>query len=381
MKIAMLVPYFYPHTGGTEKYVKDLSLALIARGHQVTVFTTNTHKAAAQEDMQGINVIRLPAVNLDFMMLPVSLPFNLKLLKGYDIVHSHGPSFGFTKSVGKKAGIPHVLTFHCDTTFSGNLGHIPMPKFSTNIVETLGNRLGRTACRMVDAIISTTESYASSSPVLKGFKYHAIPIGIHTGAFDTARDKGGITEESRKRNQVLFVGRLVANKGVDYLVKAVSRVKETVPNVHLVICGEGEQKPFLVKLIKDLGLSGNVTFYGKVSLDIITHLYSTSTMFVLPSVNRLEAFGIVQLEAMACETPVIASEIPGVKDVMDVGKSGLLVPKENVEALSKAIHSMLSNYDKTREMGRYARKLVLSKYNWEIIAGQVEGIYTSLIKK
>ncbi len=119
MKIAMLVPYFFPHFGGTEKYVKDLSVEMISRGHEVTIITNNVPKSAnapKQEVMDGIKVIRLDAFNLIY--LPVSFQFKKSMLDGFDIVHTHSPAFGFSRAVAwsKKIKIPHVMTYHCAPT-------------------------------------------------------------------------------------------------------------------------------------------------------------------------------------------------------------------------------------------------------------------------
>lgn len=120
MKICMLVPYFYPHTGGTEKYVKDLSLALSQAGHQVTIISNNLPKeknAPSEEMMEQVKIIRLPAINL-FSYLPVSFAFNLKMIEDYDIIHVHVPAFSFVRRVAGKVKQPVIVTYHCDITIS-----------------------------------------------------------------------------------------------------------------------------------------------------------------------------------------------------------------------------------------------------------------------
>ncbi len=376
MKIAMLVPYFFPHFGGTEKYVKDLSQEMISRGHEVTVITNNVPKEAgapAEEIMEGIKVKRLPAMN--FVYLPVSTKFRLKMLKGFDVVHSHCPPFGFTRAVRGRLRVPHIATYHCDTTVSEKFLGVRMPKFAIKTVEWLTNMYARMILPTVDAIINTTESYASTSPVMKNLPHHAVPIGIHFETFDESRKKQGITEEKRDRKKVLFLGRLAANKGIDYLVHAIPLVLKEVPDAKFVICGEGEEKPHVDEYVDKVGVRSHIEFLGKVNLDKMVELYSTCALFAFPSINRLEAFGIVQLEAMACSTPVIASNIPGVNNVMDVGKSGLLVEPRDAEGLAKAIISILKDPTKAAEMGAWGRKLVETKYNWRTIGSQIEAIY------
>lgn len=379
MKIAMLVPYFFPHFGGTEKYVKDLSMELVSRGHDVTIISNNVPKEAgapSEEVMDGIKIKRLNAVN--FVYLPVSFEFNLKMLDGFDLVHTHCPSFGFTRAVRNRLKVPHVVTYHCDTTMSEKFLGLKMPKFVIRSVEFLTNLYAKMILPKVDAIITTTESYASTSPVMKNFPHHAVPIGIHYELFDESRKKQGITESSRDKKKVLFLGRLAANKGIDYLVHAIPLVVKEVPDAKFVICGEGEEKPHVEAYIDQVGVRKHIEFKGKVNLDQMVELYSTSAMFVFPSINRLEAFGIVQLESMACFTPVVASNIPGVNNVMDPGESGLLVEPRDPEALAQAIIKILKDPSLAERMGRRGRKLVEEKYNWNAIGDKIEAIYKAV---
>ncbi|MFH0886544.1 MAG: glycosyltransferase family 4 protein [bacterium] len=380
MKIAMCTPYFRPHTGGTEKYVEDLSIQLVKHGHEVTVFASDSPKKAhapLEEVYEGIKIKRFPS--LDIFYLPITRPFNLKLLEGFDIVHSHSPSFGFTRSIDKKLNIPHVVTYHCDITYTGKVAGITVPKWFTYLLEYFADRYGKKVLKHVDGIITTTESYASSSRVASSYPHYAIPIGIHYEKFDKILEK--IKDEPRKQFQILFLGRLAANKGVNFLVEAMPMIFKKFPQAKLVISGEGEEKPGLIAQIKKLGIGESVQFMGKMGLEDLVRLYGKSTVFVLPSINKLEAFGIVQLEAMACWTPVIASDIPGVNNVMEAGKSGFIVPKENHTALADAIMKLLADPKLVESMGRRGRELVEQKYNWNVIASQIEGVYRELIAK
>lgn len=381
MKIAMLVPYFFPHFGGTEKYVKDLSMELISRGHDVTIITNNVPKSANapnEEIMDGIKVKRLNAAN--FIYLPVSFEFNLKMLKGFDIVHTHCPPLGFTRAVRDKSDIPHIATYHCDTTMSEKFLGVKMPKFVIKSVENLTNIYARWIMPKANTVITTTESYASTSPVMKNIPHTAIPIGIHFDLFDRSREKQGISDKTRDNKKVLFLGRLAANKGIDYLIHAIPRVIAEIPDAKFMICGEGEEKAHVESYIDQVGVRSHIEFEGKVNLDKMVELYSNCAVFVFPSINRLEAFGIVQLESMACYTPVIASNIPGVNNVMDNGKSGILVEPRDSEGLAKAMVKILANPDLARQMGNHGRKLVETKYNWKTIGTQIENVYKKAIE-
>lgn len=382
MKIAMLVPYFYPHTGGTEKYVRDLSLELSKKGHEVTIISNNVPKKAkakAEDRIDGVKVIRLPAV--DFPYLPIGWPLDKKLIEGMDVIHTHGPAFSFTRSIPKDIKIPHILTYHCDTMLFDKMGAITIPKFVIDAFEWIMDIFIRRIIPRADMIISTTEAYASSSPVLKDFPHKIVPIGIHSNPIDAMIKKLNLSPDKKKRNQIIFLGRLAQNKGIEYLVKAMPKVLEKLPNTQLLICGEGEEKDHMLTLIKKFGIEKSITFYGTLNFEKLVELYYASTVFAMPSISRLEAFGIVQLEAMACSTAVVCSDIPGPNAVMDVGRSGLLCKPRDENSLADALIKVLSDPERAFEMGRAGRRLVETKYNWDTIANQILAIYEEARKK
>ena len=385
MKIVMLSPYFYPHTGGTEKYVRDLSTALIQEGHEVTVITNNLPKsknAPAQETLpEGIKVIRLDAVDL-FSYLPTSFgQFNLKMLDGFDIVHVHVPAFSFLRSVAGKIKQPLVVTYHCDVTVSEKYFGVPVPSWSVPIFEGSNNVYARALLSKADAVYNTTETYAQTSPVMKHVPHRVFPIGIFSKNIDDIQKKLNLTPDKKNPRQILFLGRLAGNKGCDYLVKAMPKVLEKFPDTKLIICGDGEEKAHILDLVTQFGIGPAITFLGTATFDKLVELYYTSIAYIFPSINRLEAFGIVQLEAMANYTAVVASDIPGPNAVMDVDQSGLLVPKQDPEALANAIIKILADPEKAKAMGKRGRELVETKYNWKTIVQQVTGLYQEVLAK
>lgn len=383
MKIVMLSPFFYPHTGGTEKYVKDLSIALTQAGHQVTIITNNIPKeknAPAEEMMEGVKVIRLPAALL-FSYLPVSGAFNLKMVEGYDIVHAHVPAFSFARAVAKRVKQPVIVTYHCDILVFEKYFGVHIPRWFSSIVEFFANIYGKWVISRVDAYYNTTETYAKSSPVMKNFPVRAIPIGYFHDRVDEMQKKLNLTPDKKKKNQILFLGRLAGNKGCHYLIQAMPKILEKHPDTKLVICGEGDEKASLEGMVKKFGIEKSVEWFGVVDFAKLIELFYTSLVYVFPSIDRLEAFGIVQLEAMANYTAVAASDIPGPNAVMDVGKSGVLYPKMDPQAITDAVNALLDNPQKAIEMGKAGRKLVETKYDWKVIAKQVEDLYKAALAK
>ncbi len=378
MKIVMLSPYFYPHTGGTEKYVRDVSAIMVKKGHEVTVITNNLPKAknAPAEEVlpEGFRVIRLDAVDM-FSYLPVSLKFNLKMLEGYDIVHCHVPAFSFLRAVAGKIKQPLVVTYHCDVTISEKYFGVPVPRWAVPPFEGSSNMYARMFLPKADAIITTTETYASSSPVMKHFPHHVVPIGIFHDKIDEIQKKLNLTPDKKNSKQLLFLGRLAGNKGCDYLVKAMPKILAKFPDTKLIICGDGEEKAHILDLVTEENIGESITFLGTATFEKLIELYYTSLAYIFPSINRLEAFGIVQLEAMANYTAVVASDIPGPNAVMEPGKSGLLVPKQNPDAIAEAVNSLLADPAKAKAMGKRGRELVEQKYNWDVIGDRIIEIY------
>lgn len=384
MKIVMLVPYFYPHTGGTEKYVRDLSTALIQEGHEVTVITNNLPKsknAPKHETLpEGIKVIRLDAIDM-FNYLPVGIEFNLKMLEGFDIVHVHVPAFSFLRSVAGKIKQPLVVTYHCDVTVSEKYFGIPVPSWFVPIFEGSSNAYAKTLIPKAEVVYNTTDTYAETSPVMKDIPHKVIPIGIFANKIDEIQKKLNLTSDKKNPRQILFLGRLAGNKGCDYLVKAMPAVLKQFPDTKLIICGDGEEKAHILDLVTQFNIGESITFLGTATFEKLVELYYTSIAYIFPSINRLEAFGIVQLEAMANYSAVVASDIPGPNAVMEPGKSGLLVPKQDPDALAKAICEILANPDRAKEMGKRGRELVETKYNWKTIVKQVLDVYKEASEK
>ncbi len=181
----------------------------------------------------------------------------------------------------------------------------------------------------------------------------------------------------RRAKIVLFVGRLVLPKGIGYLIRAMPAVLKEVPEAKLVIVGEGEEQKKLVALVRNLALEDKVEFRGYVKFKELVKSYRAASVFVLPSFTRLENFGIVLLEAMACRTPVIASDIPGVRENITKA-NGLLFPPRDVDSLADSIITIISDDEKVKRMGEAGRKLVEEKYDWNEIAEQVSKLYGGL---
>ncbi|MCD5409931.1 MAG: glycosyltransferase family 4 protein [Methanocellales archaeon] len=366
MKVLQATPYFMPHVGGIQTHVLELSRTLVERGHEVVVLTSSVPKSVERERLNGIEVHRFPALNIPYVPL---MPFLKKKISSYDadVFHSHCPPPFFSHAfIGTH---PHVVTYHCDVQIPQSFMSIRIPKFISSGLEWVHNRFyAAKILRDCDRIITTTDSYAKTSAILKNMDYQVIPNAIRIEHFNEGRAKRDPT--------VLFVGRITASKGLNYLVHAVPKVLEEIPDVRFMIVGEGEEKENLIQLTKECGVENHVSFMGFIPSESLEEVYQCAGVLVLPSISRLEAFGIVLLEAMACATPVIATRIPGVMDVVD--GAGLLVEPANSVSLANAILEILSDQKKAREMGKRGRRLIEENYTWDTVTNQIIDLYEEI---
>jgi rhamnosyl/mannosyltransferase len=197
-----------------------------------------------------------------------------------------------------------------------------------------------------------------------------IPFG-----FDPARFTLPTTPETNAVPTLLFVGRLVEYKGVDVLLRAVAGLD----GVRAILVGDGPRRDSLKELASDLGLAGRVMFEGEVSDERMSELYAMCDLFVLPSVTRAEAFGVVQLEAMAAGKAVVSTAVPtGVPWVNQHERTGLIVPPGEVPALRAAIQRLLGDRALRERMGREGRARVARDFTPARMIQQMLALYRDL---
>ncbi|HXY87980.1 MAG TPA: glycosyltransferase family 4 protein [Candidatus Acidoferrales bacterium] len=374
MRIIQASSYFYPHIGGVETHVYELSQSLVEMGHEVTVICAEVPKSKQYESLNGFTVLRFPAIDLPYIPYIYFLKNKLSKLKA-DVIHSHYPPPFMSQAVlTALKDVPHVLTYHCDVIIPETLSKLKIPKPVKRIIECANKRLYLNfILNNVTKLIATTNSYATTSEILKNLNFEVVPNGIRLQKFDKALKE---INAEREANTILFVGRLTSVKGVNYFIEAAKTVIKEYPKTNFLIVGRGEDEEILLKLSK--GYEANIKFFGHVSWHNLIRLYKMSTALVLPSFTRLEAFGIVLLEAMACETPIIASDIPGVNDVTD--GAGFLVEPKNPEKIADAVLRVFANADESRSMGKRGRRLVESKYDWKVVTKQILNVYKDAIE-
>jgi glycosyltransferase involved in cell wall biosynthesis len=373
MRILQVSPYFYPHVGGVESHVMDLSQELASRGHEVHVLTTNMGKMPERETMQDFDIIRLKPMSIVFKTPIVPRIQRMVSRMNADMVHSHSPpplsSYYATKGC-KTSHSPHVITYHCDVEIPSRLGKL-VAGFYRRTYESY-------TVKRADKIIVTSGSYHATSRTV--WKYHPdiIPNTVDAGRFNPKNDGSKIREKhgiGPEEPTVLFVGRIVWHKGIEHLMEA-SRI---LRKVKFLVVGSGENLKKYRAKAKTMGVEDRVIFTGRLSWSALPRYYAACDVFTLPSISRLEAFGIATLEAMATGKPVVVADIPGVREVIEDGKHGLIFDVMDAEDLAKKISILLNDPDMRKRMGDEGRKKVEEQFIISKVADQVEKVYEGLL--
>jgi len=371
MKIAVVTATFPPYQSGMGNSAYEIA-RFLASQNEVMVFTPEYENAEAENFASLPYEIKYLKPFLQFG-LGAFIPSLYQELKDFDVIYLHYPFYG-TAEIIWLYKILHprknlVIHFHMDTP---NLAwHTKILSWPLKLVK---NNLMKRADKIISASLDYV-AHSSINDVWKKYptKFVEVPFGVHLDKFHVLpydivelqelRYKLGIKKGERV---VLFVGALDeahSFKGVDNLIKAIVKLL----NVKLLIIGDGDRRQKYENLTKELKIEKNVIFTGRVSDEYLVKYYNLADIFVLPSVDKSEAFGIVLIEAMACGVPVMASDLPGVRSVFANGVQGITVAPDSARHLQKKLEEYLRYPQKRLKMGRAARELVERKYDWRKI--------------
>jgi glycosyltransferase involved in cell wall biosynthesis len=369
----------YPF-GGASVAARGLASHMAKRGHEITVFTTSVNAKNTNEIDKDIRIYRY-GTNVKLLTSNISWGmFRNPLRHDLDIAHTHfdippGPLSGLLYA--KKKKVPLIITYHGDWIgeYGGAIRRIGVSFHNRYVVDKI--------LSYADGIISPSYYYINESKFLKKYKekINVIPNGINIDNFSVPYSKEeckSILGLPRDKNILLFFGYLSPYKGPDILLKAMPRVIKDIQDVLLIVSGIGSMKDELMSLSKRLNINNNVKFTGYIDESLKPIYFKAADVFCLPSVMTTESFGIVNLEAMACGVPVVASKIGGIPDVIRDGENGLLVAPSNPELLADALIHLFKNEDIRRKMGERALELV-EYYSWDRIAIETEKVYSSVI--
>ena len=374
MKIVQVAPYFYPHIGGVESHVLDLSRTLVNRGNEVTVVTTNLGDSKEKEVLDDIKVVRVKPVKILFSTPIIPNIKKVLMEEDMDIVHAHVPpplSAYYAAKICKKKKIPYIITYHCDLDIPGLIG--------SAVTGIYRRTFGAYTVKHANKIIVTTRSYADTSRSIWRYDPIVIPNAVDTVTFNPRVNGQKIREKLKLGNgeMILFVGRLVRHKGVEYLIES---AKYLEGEVKYVIVGKGDFEDFYKRRAKELKVEEKVIFVGNVPYDQLPNYYAACDIFILPSVARPEAFGIVALEAMASAKPVIISDIPGVRELITQGQEGLLAEPMNPRDIAEKIQMLIDDESLRKQMGIKGRKKTEECFKMSKIAKQIEDVCKEVIQ-
>ena len=191
-------------------------------------------------------------------------------------------------------------------------------------------------------------------------KVHVIPMGVDLQNRFVPNERQGAT------GKLLFVGRLIKNKGIDYLIEALPSILKKHPEAVLRIVGEGQEKESITKQISELNLSNNVELIGPVENDSLPELYRSSDVVVFPSIFA-EGFGLVLVEALGCECATVVTDLPAMRDIIHDEKSALVVRQQDAAQLAQKVIRLLKDPKLRRTIGKQGRKDVLKRFDWEVV--------------
>lgn len=384
-KVAQVVCVFPPYTGGIGTVCANLSKYLVSLGHDVTVFTPAYQKdCIRKERVDGYKIERLPS-RIKFGNAAVLNGLADKLNK-FDIIDLHLPFLGtadlimFLKLFGKIKR-PIVSHYHMDL-----LGKNTLYKIIFSLEQKL---LIPAMLKMSKKIFVSSQDYLANSKihhlsVQYPDKFCIMPFGVDTKRFyPTSKDAGLVKKFMLEDKKViLFVGALDEAhyfKGVNYLLEAFARLADE--NYRLIIVGKGNLQGQYEGQAKDLQILDKTIFTGFVTDEDLPKYYNLADVFVLPSINSGEAFGIVLTEAMACGKPVIASDLPGVREVFGHYQKIISCKPRDADDLAKKIKKILSDQKLYKEIGKRNLLRAHTEFSHETIASELAEIYSKIISK
>ena len=344
MRILTALTYYTPHISGLTIYARRLLRRLAAKGHTVTVLTSHfSHELPRREELDGTTVIRTR------MMTRISkgavmpfLPWHaLRLAAAHDLVYLHLPQFEAVviALAAKLARKPIVVSYQCDIV-------LPSRRARFVFAKLIDWSHGLT-CALADTIVTTSEDFAAHSAMLGRFRHKVLAV---TPPIEIGADGVGPAELRRRFDLgdgplVGFVGRFAEEKGIEYLVESVPLVLRELPDARYVMVGLTDQV-FGERVHERVwpkieALGPRIRHIGVLDDDDLRALYHAIDVLVLPSTNSTESFGMTQAEAMLAGTPVVTTDLPGVREAVRVSGMGRLVPPRDGPALADAIVAVL----------------------------------------
>ncbi len=341
MRILMISDVYFPRVTGVSTSIQTFARELGTQGHQVTLIAPD-YGVNTPEDFE---IIRVPSRYLpidpeDRILKPLYIRRLTERLRGYDfdLVHIQTPFVAHYTglALGRRLGLPVIESYH---TFFEQYLHHYVPWLPATWMRRAARHFSAAQCNKVDALVAPSRAMLE---ILRAYGIRTpaevIPTGIDLQQFSQGdgqrfRASYGIPPD---RPVLVLVSRLAFEKNIDFILRALVRIKAEVPDVLLVIAGEGPARRELEHLSLQLGLSANTLFLGYLNRDgSLEDCYRAGTAFLFAS--RTETQGLVLLEAMALGVPVVSTAIMGTKEVLGDGRGALIAEDDEADFAAKAV--------------------------------------------
>ena len=388
MKILMLTWEYPPRiVGGIARVVHDLSKRLIKDGHEVTVVTYRDNAGVPEyENDKGVNVYRVdnymihPNNFIDWIM---QLNFNLiakatEIINkegGFDVIHAHDWLVTYAaKSLKNAYDIPIVATIHA-TEAGRNSGIHDDTQRYINDTEWL-------LTYEATEVIVNSNFMKNDLQRLFGLPYdkiNVIPNGINLNNFTGIERDYDFRRQCAMDNEkiILYVGRLVYEKGIQHLIAAMPKILSNYHDAKLVIAGKGGMIDDLKAETSSLGLDNKVYFTGYMDSKKVQKMYKCADVAVFPS--TYEPFGIVALEAMLAGVPTVVSDVGGLDEIVTHGVDGMKSYAGNPNSIADSVTALLYDHQLATNISKKARQKVKEQFNWEKIAQDTHFTYEKAI--
>jgi len=368
-----------PHLyfGGVERRILEIAKKL-SKDHDISIYCGTKKGFKATSHINGAAIVPCKSTNIFFPL--DNWVFN-RTISGMvdsieaDVYEAHAVSgYAFLRKLKtRKIRKPFVQTIHgvlADEYLQSSKGEVPTFRTKlSNLLMWQLSKLENEAAKNATLVVTVSQYSARKIVELYGAdenKIRIIPNGVDTEKFKPALDIVEVRQRigfTQGKQYVLFVGRLVPRKGLNYLIEAAEHVLEENKKTVFVFVGEGPLKNYLASAVKKDRLLSNFVFLGVVSDSLLQDLYSCVDLFVLPSIQ--EGQGMALLEAQAAALPVVAFNVSGVREAVRDKETGLLVKEVDSNALAEATLRLLSDKSLSRKMGQHGREFVQENFTWD----------------
>lgn len=383
-KIAMIGAYPPTHSGGVATHVYEFSKEL-SKYNTIKIITTGREEKCWNDSQVQVYQDQLwyPHRYTTLQNMFQTTKRASLLRRDVDLYHAHSPFFSGIGFLDKQK--PRVLTVHGYASLETVLrGRIKPDSIQFKFMRWVEKK----AVERADAVItvgSKLKEWIIDDLNADAKKVFSIPNGVDVKSFKFAVEgRKEILKKHGLNNSpvILFTKHFSPRYGAQYLIPAMKKIIKEYPSVRLIMTNDDTWKEKIINLAKKYGVINNILLPGYLPYEDLPKYYSACDVFVHPSINDQETFGISLIEAMACSKPVIATAVAGPKEIIEGGDNvGLLIPPKNSEAIANAVIELLNNPSKRNQICENARRYVESKYTWKKVAEETSKVYQHVLKE